>query len=78
MISLAALAFRPFLEPLPLHGTMLWLALPAVAAVAVVIKALSTPHPGWATLRQSAILAGEILAFLAVSALLLWGLTVLA
>lgn len=71
---LVILAFRPFLEPLPIDDYWLWFLLPLVVAIAVVYKAIKLDD-----LRrlpaQAAFLAAQIVAFMILAAAALWLLT---
>ncbi len=70
----AVLAYRPFLEPLPIEPAWLWLCVPLVLGVAVVYKTIKLP-----TLeklpQQSLLLATQVLLFMAAGAGLLSLLT---
>jgi len=73
-LGTSLLAWTPLLEPLPLAGAWMWLAIPLAAAIAVVYKALKLPDladlPAEAT-RLTII----ILIALLVAAAGLWALT---
>lgn len=78
MIALALpsmlLAWRPFLDPLPLHGHWMWLLLPLVVAMAIVYKAIRVDDLSHLP-RQVAVLVGQILIVLAALAAVLWLIT---
>lgn len=61
------LAYRPFLEPLPIDAAWLWLCVPLVLGVAIVYKTIKLP-----TLeklpQESALLATQVLLFMALGA----------
>ncbi|MEM8781768.1 MAG: hypothetical protein AAGE65_02840 [Planctomycetota bacterium] len=68
------LAWRPFFEPLPIDAGWFWLCVPLVVGVAVVYKTIKLPH--LRDLPLEAIkLAGQVLLFMALAALLLTLLT---
>lgn len=68
------LAWTPLLQPLPLHGAWMWLAIPLAAAIAVVYKTLKLTD--LADLPAEAIrLTVIILIALLVAAAGLWTLT---
>jgi TRAP-type C4-dicarboxylate transport system permease large subunit len=69
-----ALAWRPFLEPLPIDAGWLWLCVPLVLAVAVVYKTIKLPHLRDLPL-ESVKLAAQVLICMAGAALLLSLLT---
>jgi len=68
------LAWRPFLDPLPLHDVWMVLLIPLAAAMAVVYKALKledlTQLP-----REAGRLTGLIVASMIAAAAVLWALT---
>lgn len=68
------LAYRPFLEPLPIDAWWLWLAVPLVVGVAVVYKTIKLPELSRLP-REAATLAGQVLVFMAMAAGLLSLLT---
>jgi len=74
LLTTAPLAWTPFLDPLPLSGVWMWLAIPLAAAIAVVYKALKLPD-----LRdvpaEAARLTFVILIALLAAAVGLWALT---
>lgn len=70
------LAYRPFLDPLPIDRYWLWLIMPLVIGIAVVYKAVKIPNPRWGVMTvQSLKLAGQIFAVLAGAAAVLLFLT---
>lgn len=73
-LGISLLAWTPFLDPLPLHGAWMWLAIPLAAAIAVVYKALKLADladlPG-----EAARLTIIILIALLAAAAGLWALT---
>ncbi len=81
MINLGVLmsvtvAWRPFLDPLPIDRYWLLLIFPLVLAIAVVYKAVKIPHPGLAVMTvQSLKLAGQIVGVLVAAAAVLLFLT---
>ncbi len=72
--SVSLLAWRPFLDPLPLHGHWMWLLLPLVVVIAVVYKAIRVDDLSRLP-RQVAIMVGQIAVVLIALALLLWLIT---
>jgi len=74
MIELSLLAYRPFLDPLPVDRFWLLLLVPLVILVAVVYKAIRLPDLAHLP-RQSASLAAQILIFMVLAAAALWLLT---
>lgn len=68
------LAWRPFLDPLPLHEPWMWLLVPLALAIAVVYKTLKLED-----LRdvpvQAARLTGVIVLSMIAAATLLWMIT---
>ncbi|MFG0247888.1 MAG: hypothetical protein ACF8OB_03300 [Phycisphaeraceae bacterium JB051] len=81
MINLGVLmaltvAWRPFLDPMPIDRYWLLLIFPLVLAIAVVYKAVKIPQPGLAVMTvQSLKLAGQIVGVLAGAAAVLLFLT---
>jgi len=70
------LAYRPFLDPLPVDRIWLLLLLPLLMAIAVVYKAVKIPNPQWGVMTiQSLKLAGQIFGVLAIAAGVLLFLT---
>jgi len=67
----AALAWRPFLEPLPVDDVWMVLLLPLVIAVAVVYKAIKVPDLKDLP-RQATLLTAQILIFMVLAAIGLW------
>ncbi|MEQ9453961.1 MAG: hypothetical protein RLN76_05130 [Phycisphaeraceae bacterium] len=74
MTMVVLLAWRPFLDPLPIEDVWLWFLIPLSLAVALVYKAIKLP-----TLErlwiESVLLGFQILAFMALAAVGLWILT---
>ena len=70
------LAWRPFLDPMPIDRYWLLLIFPLVLAIAVVYKAVKIPQPGLAVMTvHSRKLAGQIVGVLAGAAAVLLFLT---
>lgn len=70
------LAWRPFLEPLPIDALWLWLCVPLVLAIAVVYKTIKLPDDALRDLpRESIKLAAQVLAVMVIAALSLSLLT---
>ena len=70
------LAYRPFLEPLPLERVWMLLLLPAALAIAIVYKAIKLPRLERMG-REVLLLSGQIVFFLALAAAGLWVLMAL-
>ncbi|MEM1446638.1 MAG: hypothetical protein AAGF84_11310 [Planctomycetota bacterium] len=70
----ATLAWRPFLEPLPIDAVWLWLCVPLVLGVAIVYKTIKLPHLRDLP-KESLKLAVQVLLFMALAALTLNVLT---
>lgn len=68
MIALL-LAYRPFLDPLPIDGY--WLLLPLVIAIAVVYKTIKVDDLVRLP-REATILATQIMIFMVLAAVALW------
>lgn len=70
------LGYRPFLDPLPMSGSGLWLLLlvPLVILVAVAYKTIKLADLRDLP-RQAAVLAAQIFLFMAAAAALLWFIT---
>ncbi len=68
------LAFRPFLDPLPIDGYWMLLLIPMVIAISVVYKTIKTDRLHKIP-REASILAAQIVAFMALAAAALWILT---
>lgn len=68
---LLSLAWRPFLEPLPLDDYWLILLIPMIVAVSVVYKTIRIDDLAELP-RQAAYLALQIAAFMAMAAAALW------
>ena len=64
---LPTLAWRPFLEPLPIDAAWLWLCVPLVLGVAVVYKTIKLPDLRDLP-RESLKLAGQVLLFMTLAA----------
>jgi hypothetical protein len=71
------LAFRPFLEPLPIDRYWMLLLLPLVMGIAVVYKTIKTDRLEKIP-REATVLAAQIVAFMVMAAGALWLLTELA
>jgi len=74
IIGLLTLAYRPFLDPLPLDRWWLLLLLPLAAGVAVVYKSIKLPDLRQLP-QQAALLAAQIVVFMILAAAALWLLT---
>lgn len=72
--AFAMLAYRPFLDPLPMDGHWLWLLLPLALAIAVVIKTIRLRNMSLLP-KQVAILTSQIVLFMVLTAIGLWLLT---
>jgi len=68
------LGFRPFFEPLPIDLYWMLLLIPMVVAISVVYKTIKTDRLRKIP-RESAVLAAQIVAFMALAAAALWLLT---
>lgn len=75
--SLATLAYRPFLEPLPMHDHWLLLMPPLALAIALVYKTIKIDDLNQLP-RQALVLTAQILIFMTVAAAVLWAITELA
>ncbi|MCC6579137.1 MAG: hypothetical protein IT440_01760 [Phycisphaeraceae bacterium] len=73
-LLLPLLAYRPFLDPLPLHEQWLAMLLPLVIAISVVYKTIKLEHLSELP-RQAALLSAQILAFMVLVAAALLLLT---
>lgn len=71
---IATLAWRPFIDPLPVDGLWLLLLLPLVVAISVVYKTIKTADLRKVP-RESAALAAQIVVFMVLAAAGLWLLT---
>ena len=71
------LAYRPFLEPLPVDTYWLLLLLPLVLAIAIVYKTIKLDDLSQMP-RKALWLAGQIIAFMILAAAALWLITELA
>ncbi len=69
--AILATAWRPLLDPLPLHTVWPLLLLPLIWALAVVYKAIKMPdlRHVW---RQASLLAAQMLGLLVLAAIALW------
>lgn len=68
------LAFRPFLDPIPGDRYWMLMLVPMVVAIAVVYKTIKTDRLQKVP-REAAVLAAQIVAFMAMAAAALWLLT---
>lgn len=68
------LAYRPFLDPVPVDGYWVLMLLPMVIAIAVVYKTIKTDRLDKIP-REAAVLAAQIVAFMVMAAAALWLLT---
>ena len=68
------LGFRPFLEPVPIDRYWMLLLLPLVMGIAVVYKTVKVDRLEKLP-REAAVLAAQIVAFMALAAAALWMLT---
>lgn len=73
-IGPAVLAFRPFLDPVPVDRYWMLLLLPMVIAIAVVYKTIKTDRLEKIP-REATVLAAQIVAFMVMAAAALWMLT---
>jgi hypothetical protein len=73
-LNVATLAYRPFLDPLPLDTYWLLLLPPLALAIAVVIKTIRLPNLKQLP-RQATLLALQIIIFMGLTAAGLWLLT---
>jgi hypothetical protein len=71
------LAYKPFLQPLPLDTYWLLLLLPLVLAIAIVYKTIKLDDLSQMP-KQAIFLAGQIIAFMVLAAAALWLITELA
>lgn len=73
------LAYRPFIDPLPIGNSAAWVLLfvPLVILVSLAYKTIKLRHLGKLP-RQSALLSLQIFAFMGVAAAALWALTLIA
>ncbi|QDU73022.1 hypothetical protein [Mucisphaera calidilacus] len=71
------LAWRPFLDPLPLENHWLWLMIPLALAVALIYKAIKLPDLSQLP-AQTLVLSSQIIAFMVLVAAALWILTEIA
>lgn len=71
------LAYRPFLDPLPVDRLWLFLLIPLVVAISVVYKTIKTADLRHVP-REAALLSAQIVAFMVLAAAGLWLLTELA
>ena len=70
----ALLAFRPFLDPVPVDQYWMLMLLPMVIAIAVVYKTIKTDRLEKIP-REATVLAAQIVAFMVMAAAALWMLT---
>ena len=71
---LSTLAYRPFLDPIGGDRYWMLMLIPMVIAIAVVYKTIKTDRLEKIP-RESAVLAAQIVAFMAMAAAALWLLT---
>lgn len=76
-VTMLTLAYRPFLDPLPLDAWWLMLLPPLVLAVSVVIKTIRLQDLSQLP-RQATLLALQIIIFMGLAAAGLWLITELA
>jgi len=67
----ALLAWRPFLDPLPLDGPVTWLYLPLILLIALVLRALREIQPR-RILREALGFALQVTVYLLVACGLVW------
>lgn len=72
-LTMLSLAWRPFLDPLPLHDYWMWLLLPLSVAIAVVYKALKLHDLTHLPLEAAKLTVLIIVSMIAAGALL-WGI----
>ena len=77
MMMVVVLAWRPFLDPMPIEDMWLWFLIPLSLAVAVVYKAIKLPTLDRLWI-ESVYLGLQILGFMALAAVGLWVLTEMA
>lgn len=65
------LAWRPFLDPIHLEGYWMWLIVPLVVAITIVYKAIKLEDLSYLP-REVAKLSAQIIAFMFLTAALLW------
>ena len=76
LVPMPTIAWRPFLEPLPIDAGWLWLCVPLVLAVAIVYKTIKLPPQNLRDLpKESLKLAARVLLFMALGAITLSLLT---
>lgn len=68
------LAYRPFLEPLPIDDYWLWLLLPLVIVTCLIYKTVKTDDLRKLP-RQTTNLIAQVLIFMALAAAALWLIT---
>ncbi|MEZ6192679.1 MAG: hypothetical protein R3C45_15500 [Phycisphaerales bacterium] len=73
-ITPVVLAFRPFLDPVPVDRYWMLMLLPMVVAIAVVYKTIKTDRLEKIP-RETTVLAAQIVAFMVMAAAALWMLT---
>ena len=71
MSTMHTLAYRPFLEPIPLEGFWLLLLVPLILAVAIIYKSVKIENMALLP-RQVVMMAAQILAFMVMAAAALW------
>jgi hypothetical protein len=73
-LVLPLLAYKPFLQPLPLDTYWLVLLMPLVLAIAIVYKTIKLDDLAQMP-KQAIFLAGQIIAFMILAAAALWLIT---
>jgi len=68
---LPLLAYRPFLEPLPVDDYWFWLLIPLVVVICLIYKAVKTDDLSRLP-RQTLYLSAQVLIFMALAAAALW------
>ena len=71
MSTMHTLAYRPFLEPIPLEGFWLLLLVPLILAVAIIYKSVKIENMALLP-RQAVMMAAQILAFMVMAAAAMW------
>lgn len=74
IVGAPSLAYRPFLDPLPLDRWWLLLLPPLALGIAVVYKTIKLPNLSNLP-QQAAMLAAQIVAFMILAAAALWLIT---
>jgi len=73
-IYFVILAYRPFLEPLPIDDYWVWLVIPLVLAICIVYKTIKDDDLRKLP-RQAASLTAQVLIFMVLAATALWLVT---